>query len=118
MFSFSLWPLAPFPAWRSLNPRLLMLPFFYGRRWRDSDEYRCHHLHRGQHQQYHPDRPPLPFCLTRDGYGPKIFGRIHPTYRTPAVAIVVQTYLALIIAMSGSFLPLAMLYFDSRLSSL
>src|SRR5690625_7674504 len=56
------------------------------------------------------------FALARDGYGPKIFGRIHPTYRTPAVAIVVQTSLALILALSGSFVQLAMLSIIARLA--
>ncbi len=57
------------------------------------------------------------FALARDGYGPKIFGRIHPTYRTPAVAIVVQTSLALILALSGSFVQLAMLSIIARLAT-
>lgn len=57
------------------------------------------------------------FALARDGYGPKAFGKIHPNYRTPAVAIVVQTSLALILALSGSFVQLAMLSIIARLAT-
>lgn len=57
------------------------------------------------------------FALARDGYGPKIFGKIHPKYRTPAVAILVQTSLAWVLALSGSFVQLAMLSIIARLAT-
>src|SRR5690625_1475188 len=56
-------------------------------------------------------------ALPRDVYVTKIFGRIHPTYRTPSVAIVVQSSLALILYLSGSFVQLAMLSIIARLAT-
>lgn len=55
------------------------------------------------------------FALTQDGYGPRALARIHPVYRTPAVAVVAQTGIALILALSGSFFGLAMLSVIARL---
>lgn len=55
------------------------------------------------------------FALARDGFGHRIFSRIHPRYHTPAMAIVFQSTLALLLALSGSFVGLAMLSIIARL---
>lgn len=56
-------------------------------------------------------------ALASDGFGPRALARIHPDYRTPAVAIVVQGALALALALSGSFVQLAMLSVIARLAT-
>lgn len=55
------------------------------------------------------------FALAKDGFGPKIFARVHPFYRTPAIAVIAQSVIALILALSGSFVGLAMLSVIARL---
>lgn len=57
------------------------------------------------------------YALAKDGYGYKIFARVHPRYRTPAIAIVFQSALALVLALSGSFVGLAMLSLIARLAT-
>ena len=57
------------------------------------------------------------YALAKDGYGFKALAKIHPRYRTPAVAILVQSGLALILAISGSFVGLAMLSIIARLAT-
>jgi amino acid transporter len=57
------------------------------------------------------------FALAKDGYGPRAFARVHPTYRTPAIAIVTQTAIALVLALSGTFVGLAMLSIIARLAT-
>jgi amino acid transporter len=57
------------------------------------------------------------FALGLDGFGPSALARLHPRYRTPAVAIVVQSVLALVLALSGSFVQLAMLSVVARLTT-
>jgi basic amino acid/polyamine antiporter, APA family len=57
------------------------------------------------------------FALASDGYGPAALGRVHPVYRTPANAIVTQSVLALVLALSGSFVQLAMLSIVARLTT-
>lgn len=57
------------------------------------------------------------YALARDGYGPRVLGNVHPQYRTPAVAIAVQGLLALALALSGSFVQLAMLSIVARLAT-
>lgn len=57
------------------------------------------------------------YALAADGYGPRLFARVHPDYHTPAVAIVVQTFIALALALSGSFVQLAMLSVIARLAT-
>ncbi len=54
-------------------------------------------------------------ALANDGYGPKVLTRIHPRYRTPAVAILVVGAVAIAIALSGSFVQLALLSVVARL---
>lgn len=57
------------------------------------------------------------FALARDGYGPRVLARVHPTWRTPALAIVTQSVIALVLALSGSFVQLAMLSIIARLTT-
>jgi amino acid transporter len=57
------------------------------------------------------------FALARDGYGPKFLASIHPRFRTPANAILVQTCIALPLALSGTFVGLATLSVIARLFS-
>jgi amino acid transporter len=55
------------------------------------------------------------YALAKDGYGPRLFAKIHPAYRTPAAAIILQTFIALLLALSGSFVELALLSIIARL---
>ncbi|MBS7456165.1 amino acid permease [Coralloluteibacterium stylophorae] len=59
--------------------------------------------------------PRFLYALSVDGYGPRAFSRISPRYRTPALAIVVQGGLALVLALTGSFVGLALLSTLTRL---
>jgi len=54
-------------------------------------------------------------ALSQDGYGPRWLGAIHPTFRTPAVSIVLIGAVSLALALSGSFVQLALLSVVSRL---
>jgi amino acid transporter/L-ascorbate metabolism protein UlaG (beta-lactamase superfamily) len=53
--------------------------------------------------------PRIVFALARDGYLPRALAAVHPIHRTPQAAIVVQTVLALVLAISGTFERLAIL---------
>ena len=57
------------------------------------------------------------YALAVDGFGPRALARVHPTYRTPAWAIVTQAVIALALALSGSFVQLAMLSIIARLAT-
>lgn len=57
------------------------------------------------------------YALAKDGYGFKALAKIHPRYRTPAIAILVQSGIALALALSGSFVGLAMLSIIARLAT-
>ena len=57
------------------------------------------------------------YALGVDGFGPAALARIHPRYHTPANAIIVQSALALVLALSGSFVQLAMLSVIARLTT-
>jgi basic amino acid/polyamine antiporter, APA family len=57
------------------------------------------------------------FALACDGYGPRWLARVHPKFRTPAIAILVQAFLALALAMSGSFVELASLSVIARVAT-
>jgi len=59
--------------------------------------------------------PRFLFALARDGYGPKVLANVHPRFRTPAAAIVTQGVIALALALSGSFVQLALLSMTTRL---
>jgi amino acid transporter len=47
------------------------------------------------------------YALAEQGDLPAIFGRVHPAYRTPWVAVVFTSVVALVLALSGSFATLA-----------
>ena len=55
------------------------------------------------------------YALAADGYGPGALTRVHPRFRTPSAAILVQGGLALVLALSGSFVELALLSVVARL---
>ncbi len=57
------------------------------------------------------------YALAVDGYGPRVLARVHPRYQTPAWAIVTQGVLAAALAVSGSFVQLAMLSIVARLAT-
>jgi basic amino acid/polyamine antiporter, APA family len=57
------------------------------------------------------------FALARDGYGPHWVGRVHRSYRTPALAIALQTAIVVPLALSGSFEYLATLTVIARLAA-
>src|SRR5690606_1669165 len=42
------------------------------------------------------------FALAKDGYGPSLMTRINPKYHSPDAAIITQSTIALILALSGS----------------
>lgn len=53
--------------------------------------------------------PRVVFAMATDGFLPRPLAAVHATFRTPHVAIVVQTVLTLALALSGSFERLAIL---------
>jgi amino acid transporter len=53
--------------------------------------------------------PRMLFALARDGYLPRALAAIHPVYRSPHVAIPVQSGITLAVALSGTFERLAIL---------
>ncbi len=53
--------------------------------------------------------------LAVGGYGPRALARVHPRFRTPDLAIALQTVVALALALSGSFVQLALLSMVTRL---
>ena len=55
------------------------------------------------------------FALAEQGDLPSIFGRVHPRFRTPAVAILVTSAVSLTLAISGTFVVLAAASALSRL---
>ena len=57
------------------------------------------------------------YALAQDGFGPAFLARLHPRYRTPAAAIVLQTAIALPLAFTGSFEKLATLSAVARLAT-
>jgi basic amino acid/polyamine antiporter, APA family len=57
------------------------------------------------------------WALAADGFGPRALTYIHPRFRTPTVAILVQTAIALPLALSGSFTQLATLSVIARLAT-
>jgi APA family basic amino acid/polyamine antiporter len=57
------------------------------------------------------------YALAADGYGPRAIAYVHPTFRTPLVAILLQTAIALPLALSGTFVGLAALSVVARLAT-
>lgn len=57
------------------------------------------------------------YALAQDGFGPAFLARLHPRYRTPAAAILLQTAIALPLAFTGSFEALATLSAVARLAT-
>ena len=53
--------------------------------------------------------PRMVFALARDGFLPRALAVVHPLHRSPQAAIVVQSVLALALAVSGTFEKLAIL---------
>ena len=53
--------------------------------------------------------PRMLYALGRDGFLPSVVASIHPRYKTPYVAIVVQTILVIALAASGSFEKLVLI---------
>ena len=58
--------------------------------------------------------PRFLFAMAEDGFGPEVLARIHPRWRTPHVAITTQTSLAFVLALSGTFVQLALLSVIAR----
>jgi amino acid transporter len=55
------------------------------------------------------------FALAENGELPRFFGKIHPRYRTPSNAVIFTTLAALVLALSGSFVILAVASAVARL---
>ena len=55
------------------------------------------------------------FALAENGELPQLFGKIHPRYRTPSNTIIFTTVVALFLALSGSFVILAVASAIARL---
>ena len=60
--------------------------------------------------------PRIVFALARDGYLPRGLAAVHPRHRTPQAAIVLQSVLAVALAISGTFEWLAILANASALA--
>ncbi|MFY9824327.1 MAG: APC family permease [Thermoanaerobaculia bacterium] len=57
------------------------------------------------------------WALAKDGFGPRILTDLHPRYRTPWIAVLTQTAIALPLAFTGSFEALATLSAVARLAT-
>jgi APA family basic amino acid/polyamine antiporter len=57
------------------------------------------------------------YALANSGFGPPILARVHPRFQTPAWAIVTQAVLTAALALSGSFVQLALLSVVARLAT-
>lgn len=57
------------------------------------------------------------YAIARDGYGPAWLAAVHPRFRTPAAALLLQVGIALPLALTGSFAALAMLSVVARLAT-
>ena len=57
------------------------------------------------------------YALAKDGFGPRYLAQVHPRYRTPAWAIATQESIVWVLALSGSFVQLAMLSAVARLAT-
>ena len=59
--------------------------------------------------------PRMLYALAQGGQLPSIFGRVHPRFHTPSVAVILFTAAALVLAVSGTFALLAALNAIARL---
>ncbi len=57
------------------------------------------------------------WALAKDGFGPRALASLHPRFRTPWIAVLAQTAIALPLAFSGSFEALATLSAVARLAT-
>jgi basic amino acid/polyamine antiporter, APA family len=57
------------------------------------------------------------YALANHGFGPRLLARVHPRFQTPAWAIVAQALLTAALALSGSFVQLALLSVVARLAT-
>jgi amino acid transporter len=57
------------------------------------------------------------FALAADGFGPRFLAQVHPRFRTPLAAILLQSAIALPLALSGTFVGLAALSVVARLAT-
>ena len=55
------------------------------------------------------------FALAEQGDLPAVFGRVHPVFRTPVVAILVTAGFSLVLALSGTFVTMALASAMTRL---
>ena len=60
--------------------------------------------------------PRILFALAQDRFLPKALGQVHPVYHSPYHAIIVQSAIALVLALSGTFEQLAILANASALA--
>jgi amino acid transporter len=60
--------------------------------------------------------PRILFALAQDRFLPTALAQVHPLYHSPHVAIIVQSFLALLLALSGTFEQLAILANASALA--
>jgi basic amino acid/polyamine antiporter, APA family len=59
--------------------------------------------------------PRYVYAITAGGIGPAALSSVHPRFRTPTVAILTQSAIGLLLALSGSFVQLVLLSVMSRL---
>jgi amino acid transporter len=57
------------------------------------------------------------YALAKGGFGPRILGRVHARYQTPAWAIATQEAIVWTLALSGSFVQLVLLSIVARLAT-
>ena len=57
------------------------------------------------------------YALSDSGRLPRVFASVHPTFRTPWIAIMTQTGIALPLALSGTFAELAQLSIMARMAT-
>lgn len=57
------------------------------------------------------------YALARSGFGPSALARVHPKFETPVWAILTQAVITAMLALSGSFVQLAMLSVVARLAT-
>jgi amino acid transporter len=57
------------------------------------------------------------FAMAQDGYGPRLLAQVHPRFHTPAASILTLCGLSWVLALTGSFVQLAMLSVVARLAT-